>query len=195
MKNLLNIPVLLGCVSLVLISSINRVLSQETNDDDFVTRSPYYECKIYKSDWTTTVRVGNQTVPFLIYRSKNFVTKAGKWEPEERCFEITRRLNLNQRNNKAYFLVPGLVNGREAVCTSQTIRKKELCRNEDLLWTSIPGNRSASDMIDYIGKYLINTNGNPLVQSAKFIFKVRGEDGIEYNVLDMRRAITQLKKN
>jgi hypothetical protein len=195
MKKLLNISVLLGCIDLALTSSVNRVFSQETPSDEFMTRSPYYECRNYKNDWTTTITVGNRTIPFLIYKSKFFLTKTGKWGPEERCVEVAKRLNFNQRNNPGYFFVPGRVNGKEAVCISQTIEKKELCRNEDLLWTAIPGNKSASDMIEYIGKYLINTNSDPLVQSPKFLFKVLGEDGIKYSVLNVKRAITQLKSN
>jgi Circadian oscillating protein COP23 len=171
--------------SCFVITSSTPVLSEE----DVLINPRHYECTYLSNKWTTIVTQNYKTLKFIEYASKDFL-KSG-WSPQTRCRQISRKLELNERNDNLEFFVPGYFNGMEVVCASKIAERKNLCLDEEVLLTVLPG-QSADKVIQHFNDFMIKTAIPPLAQSPKTLVTVR-RNGESYNVLDVNRAIYLLK--
>ncbi|WP_199249319.1 COP23 domain-containing protein [[Phormidium] sp. ETS-05] len=102
-----------------------------------VSNEPTTTFKCIQADrgWATVAERGNAVSknPLFTWNSEEF---GDNWTPENRCYEVTRRLNVFVGKNGGRLsnlsLTPGQVNGLTVVCV---VNQQSSCTNDSLLFT------------------------------------------------------------
>ncbi|MBD2543281.1 hypothetical protein H6G72_05320 [Planktothricoides sp. FACHB-1370] len=94
-----------------------------------------FKCVQMNSGWATIAEQGNAVskTPLFTWNSEEF---GDNWTPENRCYEVTRRLNVFVGKNGGKLsnlsLTPGQLNGLTVVCV---VNQQSACTNDSLLFT------------------------------------------------------------
>lgn len=126
-----------------------------------------FQCRDIDGVPTTVAETSRGTVPVVHWKSDYF-SESG-WTPEARCQEVSQRFQTYHENDQLKYLVTGIMNHQDVVCTSNA--KKGGCQN--LLFTLKP----------------ISETGKTPSQTLRELMNVRERKGSALNETEERFVV------